>query len=303
MAEALRDQHHLADQLNQNSIGYDMLKREADTDRQIHDGLLQRLKETDVSAGLKSGNVHVIDRGHVPRLPTTPNIPLNLGLGLMLGLIVGVVTASAVELFDRQLKTAEDVERELRVPFLGAIPAFEKSWRDAAGGFLLPMDQGPSTTALASTRSGPTTYWESYRALRTSLFFSPDDRPRSILVTSALPGEGKSTTAVNLAIALAQTGARTLIVELDMRRPTLASRLALDADRGMSRYLSGQSHFYCEIQQSAAPNLFVVAAGPMPPNPPELIGSPRMSNARCAARGISSTSSSMARQSCHSPTP
>jgi capsular exopolysaccharide synthesis family protein len=100
-----------------------------------------------------------------------------------------------------------------------------------------------------------------------------------MLVTSALPGEGKSTTAVNLAIALAQTGARTLIVELDMRRPTLAARLGLDADRGMSRYLSGQSQFYSEIQESAAPNLFVVAAGPTPPNPPELIGSTRMSNA------------------------
>jgi capsular exopolysaccharide synthesis family protein len=184
-----------------------------------------------------------------------------------------------VEIFDRRLKTAEDVERELRVPFLGAIPAFEKSWHEAAGGFLMPMDQGPSNTALASTHSASTTYWESYRALRTSLLFSPDNRPRSMLVTSALPGEGKSTTAVNLAIALAQTGARTLIVELDMRRPTLASRLGLDADRGMSRYLSGQSQFYSEIQESAAPNLFVVAAGPTPPNPPELIGSPRMSNA------------------------
>jgi succinoglycan biosynthesis transport protein ExoP len=91
-----------------------------------------------------------------------------------------------------------------------------------------------------------------------------------------MPGEGKSTTSINLAIALAQTGARTLILELDLRRPQMADRLGLSPDRGMSRFLSGQSQFHTEIQQSAIPNLFVVPAGPLPPNPPELIGSPRM---------------------------
>ncbi len=122
-------------------------------------------------------------------------------------------------------------------------------------------------------------YWESYRTLRTSLLFSPENRPHSILVTSAVAGEGKSTTSVNLAIALAHTGARTLILELDMRRPQLATRLALRSDRGISRYLSGQSQFHTEIQPSGISNLFVVTAGPIPPNPPELIGSARMATA------------------------
>jgi capsular exopolysaccharide synthesis family protein len=106
--------------------------------------------------------------------------------------------------------------------------------------------------------------------------FSPTNRPQSILVTSSMAGEGKSTTSINLAIALAQTGARTLILELDMRRPQMADRLNLAPGRGMSRFLAGQSQFHTEIQQSAVPNLFVVPAGPLPPNPPELIGSPRM---------------------------
>jgi capsular exopolysaccharide synthesis family protein len=284
LAEALRTQHQLADRLTQASIGYDLLKREADSDRQIHDGLLQRLRETDVSAGLKSVNVHVIDRGHVPRLPTSPNIPLSLGLGLVFGLIGGVVAATAVELFDRKLKTAEDVERELHLPFLGAIPAFTKAWTHAGDGLLVAMHGGASSPGLIPHAAGSTHYWESYRAVRTSLLFSPATRPRTLLITSALPGEGKSTTAVNLAITFAQTGARTLLVELDMRRPQLAARLALDPGLGMSRYLAGQTNFYSEIQETAAPNLFVVAAGPIPPNPPELIGSPRMARAIALTR-------------------
>jgi capsular exopolysaccharide synthesis family protein len=272
---ALATQNRLADQLTQDSIQYDILKREVDTDRQLHEGLLQRLKETDVSTGVRPGNVHIIDVGHVPTLPTSPNIPMGLALGLTLGLIAGAICAVGVEFLDRTIKTPEDVERELRVAFLGAIPAFDKAWKDASGGHLMPLEtsqQNPSLPAPAASA----VYWESYRAVRTSLLFSPDNRPHSILVTSAVAGEGKSTTSVNLAIALAQTGARTLILELDMRKPRLADRLGLPTDRGISRYLSGQSQFHTEIQQSTIPNLFVVLAGPIPPNPPELIGSPRM---------------------------
>jgi succinoglycan biosynthesis transport protein ExoP len=274
---ALAAQSKVAEQLNQASIQYDILKREVDTDRQLHEGLLQRLKETDVAAGLKSGNVHIIDRGHVPSLPSSPNVPMALGLGLVLGLVAGVITAHGVEFFDRTVKTPEDVERELRVAFLGAIPTFDKAWKESTGGVLMPLD-APTSSSMAHVQASSAVYWESYRAIRTSLLFSPTNRPQSILVTSSMPGEGKSTTSINLAIALAQTGARTLILELDMRRPHMADRLGLAPDRGMSRFLSGQSQFHTEIQQCAIPNLFVVPAGPLPPNPPELIGSPRMTN-------------------------
>jgi capsular exopolysaccharide synthesis family protein len=279
LAAALEDQNRLADRQTQDSIKYNMLKREVETDRQLHDGLLQRLKETDVSAGLKAGNVHVIDRGHVPTLPTSPNVPVNLTLGLMLAIIGGLTVASAVEILDRTIKTPEDVERDLRMPFLGAIPAFEKSWRALNNGHLVPLDH-ESPVPVTHRDMASSVYWESYRSLRTSLLFSsPENRPHSILVTSAIAGEGKSTTAVNLAITLAQTGARTLLLELDLRRPQLARTLALDEDRGLSRYLSGQSPFHTEIQPCSVPELFVVTAGPVPPNPPELIGSPRMVSA------------------------
>lgn len=272
---ALQAQNQLAIQQTQDSITYNMLKREVDTDRQLHDGLLQRLKETDVSAGLKAVNVHVIDSGHVPTLPTSPNVQFNLALGVVFGLIGGFGVAGVVEIFDRTIKTPEDVERDLRLPFLAAIPAFEKNWKALNGGHLIPLDQ-ESSSPLSHRDMASSVYWESYRALRTSLLFSPETRPHSILVTSSRAGEGKSTTAVNLAITLAQTGARTLLLELDLRRPRLADSLNLRDDRGMSCYLSGQTPFYTEIQQSGIDDLFVVTAGPTPPNPPELIGSSRM---------------------------
>jgi len=278
LAAALASQNQLAGQLSQDSIQYDILKREVETDRQLHEGLLQRLKETDVSAGVKSGNVHIIDGGHVPKLPTSPNVPVNLSLGLIVGLVFGLGTAAGIEFFDRTIKTPEDVERELRIGFLGAIPSFDANWKQATQGHLMPLESS-RPAALAHPDMASSIYWESYRALRTSLLFSPDNRPHSLLVTSAVAGEGKSTTSVNLAIAFAQTGARTLILELDMRRPRLADRLGLAPERGVSRYLSGQSPFHTEIQQSSIPNLFVVCAGPTPPNPPELLGSHRMTRA------------------------
>jgi succinoglycan biosynthesis transport protein ExoP len=280
LAAAVTAQNHLADQLTQDSIQYNILKRGVETDRQLHEGLLQRLKETDVSAGLKSVNVHVIDGGHVPTTPSSPNVQLNLMVGLTLGLVSGVMCAAAAAFLDRTVKTPEDVERDLRLPFLGAIPAFDKSWKEASGGLLMPLNWQPPENARHYVYSGADMYWESYRALRTSLLFSsPEKRSHSILVTSALPGEGKSTTVVNLAITLAQTGARTLILELDMRRPKMADMFQVKKGQGMSRYLSGQSELNTEIHQTGIPNLFVVPAGPIPPNPPELIGSPRMSGA------------------------
>ena len=152
LVSALAAQNQLADQLAQDSIQYDLLRREVETDRQLHDGLLQRLKETDVSAGLKSGNVHVIDRAHVPTRPASPNVPLNLALGLAVGLIGGFSVAYGVDFFDRTVKTPEDVERELRVAFLGAIPSFDKPWKAATGGVLLPLDS-PAFTVV-SARAG-----------------------------------------------------------------------------------------------------------------------------------------------------
>ena len=164
---ALAAQNRLADQLTQDSIQFNVLKREVETDRQMHDGLLQRMKETDVSSGLKPANVHVLDRGSVPTVPSSPNIPLNLAMGLMLGLMSGVALAVAAEFFDHTVKTSDDVELDLQLPCLGAIPAFDKSWKEASGGLLMPLNARGAHPSRAYLTTGDT-YWESYRALRTS---------------------------------------------------------------------------------------------------------------------------------------
>lgn len=276
---AIAEQNGRADQLTQDSIEYNLLKREVETDRQMHEGLLQRLKEYEVSVGLKALNIHVIDKGHVPTLPTDPNVPLNLGFALTLGLICGAAAAYGRDFFDRTVKTPEDVERLLRLPFLGAIPAFNPHWRDTNGGHLLLVSNDEHPTAPMIDESAAV-YWESYRALRTSILYSsPEERPHTIQVTSALPGEGKSTTSVNLAISLAQTGARTLLVELDMRKPKIARVFNIREAGGMSRHLAGLSQLSAELRQTAVPNLFIVPGGPIPPNPPELLGSARMKHA------------------------
>lgn len=273
LMRAIADQNRLADQLTQDSIQYNLLKREVETDRQMHEGLLQRLKEMEASVGLKALNIHVIDRGEVPTLPTLPNVPLNLAFALTLGLMCGAGAAYGREFFDRSVKTPEDVGRQLQVPFLGAVPTFQREWQEATGGHLLPVD---SLERLLSSESAAV-YWESYRGVRTSILFSsPQHRPQTLLVTSALPGEGKSTTAINLAISLAQTGARTLLIELDMRKPKFADMFNVSRKSGMSRYLSGNSRLSAEMCPTLVPNLCLVPAGPVPPNPPELIGSQRM---------------------------
>ena len=202
-----------------------------------------------------------------------------MGLGLALGLMAGFMMACFSEFVDRTVKTPEDVEQALGLPFLAMIPAFQKSWKEATGGLLVQgAGRAGEHTLAPYVNASAHPYWESYRSLRTSLLLSSPDRPpRTILVTSALSSEGKSTTAVNLGITLAQTGARTLILDLDMRRPSLANAFHLPRTAGLSGYLSGQSELHTEILQTGIPNLFVVPAGPILPNPPELIGSRRMS--------------------------
>jgi capsular exopolysaccharide synthesis family protein len=247
----------------------------------MHEGLLNRLKEMDVSVGLKALNVHVIDRGYVATLPVLPNVPLNLALALTLGLLLGAAVACSVEFFDQTVKTPEDVEQRLRMPFLGAIPAFSSEWKEGSQGHLVVVKPGERRLPGPGLGEDAAVYWESYRSLRTAILFSsPQDRPQTILVTSALPGEGKSTTAMNLAISLAQTGAHTLLVEVDMRKPRIAEVFNIASRGGLSGYLAGVTELSAELHQTAVPNLCVVPSGPIPPNPPELLGSARM------ARGL-----------------
>ena len=276
LSETADQQRRVVDQLNRDSIQYDILEREAATNKQLYEGLLQRLKAAGVSAGLTWSNIHLADPAVEPRRPAYPRRGLALAVSLVLGLFLGVGAAFAAEALDDTFNSAEEVAQTLRLPALGIIPVLEPS---GEGTELVPEDgSGPTPIiAYAHARNFQDPSWESYRSLRTSLLLSHSGKPpQTIVVTSALPGEGKSTTVANTAIVLAQTGARTLVLDLDMRRPTMATLFGVSSKQGMSTFLTGNSDLSSLVQETSFPNLFLVAAGPAAPNPAELVGADRM---------------------------
>jgi polysaccharide biosynthesis transport protein len=287
LAQALSAQKVEASTLNQNSIQYNILKRQVESDKQLYEGLLQRMKEAGVSAGLKSNNIHVVDPAQAPRSPYKPNKPLNLALALAIGLMLGLGLAFFIEHLDSSVKTPDDVDRFIKLPSLGVIPSVSS---------LPPASHHKMLPALAGSGSGGNgagsdksveliSYYdvrslisEAYRNLRTSILLSSSSgyRQKVLLVTSSLAGEGKTTTAINIAITLSQTGDKVVLLDCDMRNPRVHRILDLKNSAGMSTFLSGNSDLSSLIQQSQIPNLFVVPAGRIPPNPAELVGSPRM---------------------------
>lgn len=288
--QAVAQQTREFNEMAEKSIQYNILKREADTNKQLYEGLLQRLKEASVSAGLRASNIRVVDEGEVPRYPAKPRVLINLALALLLGLTMGVGLAFFQEYLDNTLKTPEDVQRFLHLPTLGVIPAATADGRAKLpyGGYGYGY---PSRTSLpaASTsdekngNSHPALFgltenaplMEAYRSLRTSVLLSTSGRPpRVILVTSGQPGEGKTTTVINLAISLVQLGGPVLLIDSDMRRPRLHTLLKLPAGpAGLSTYLTGQFSLGEVAAPTQIPNLFLVPCGPIPPNPAELLSS------------------------------
>jgi succinoglycan biosynthesis transport protein ExoP len=278
ISAALERQKQEANKLNEDSIQYHILKREVESNKQLYEGLLQRLKEAGVSAGLKSSNVHIVERGDLPKAPSGPMHSRNLMLGLLVGLMLGVGLAVMIEYFDNTVKTPDELEKFVLLPSLGVIPTIDRLGAVATKSLPAASQQaGTSVVPYVAPRSA---VWEAYRSLRTSILLSHSGTPpRTLLVTSALPGEGKTTTAVNTAIVLAQTGARTLLVDLDMRKPAVGRRFGLNGNQGMSIFLSGNSDLSSQIVETEYDNLFVIPAGPQPPNPAELVGSDRWKKA------------------------
>ena len=287
--QAVIQQTREFNQMAEKSIQYNILKRETDTNKQLYEGLLQRLKEAGVSAGLRASNVRVVDRAEVP---------VNLALALMAGLVLGIGMAFFQEYLDNTLKTPEDVQRFLRLPALGVIPAANTNGKGRLSyGYGYGYGSGSgygSRKSLPETTTEPeggkklhpeligmdgtTPLQEAYRSLRTSVLLSTSGRPpRIVLVTSGQPGEGKTTTVVNLAIALGQLGGRVLAVDSDMRRPRVSTLLQLPPNpAGLSTYLTGQYSLDDVVTPTQIPNLFAIQCGPIPPNPSELLSSDLM---------------------------
>jgi succinoglycan biosynthesis transport protein ExoP len=282
LTHALEAQKQVASDLNQSSIQYNILKRQVDTDNQLYDGLLQRMKEAEVSAGLKSSNIHVVDVAEPSRRPYRPNKPLNMSLGLVAGLILGVALAFLTERLDSSLKTPDEIDRYLGLPSLGVIPSHEplpgasKRKQLPAGGTI--SDGNASPVELVTHHDTRSLLSEAYRNLRTSILLSSSNGhpPKLLVVTSSQKGEGKTTTAINIGITLAQAGNNVILLDCDMRDPKLHRALKLSPEMGMSTYLSGQSELPSLIQKTEVPNLSAVTSGRIPPNPAELIGSQRM---------------------------
>lgn len=292
LQSALEQQKGEANQLNESSIQYMALKREADTNRDLYNNLLQKMKEASVAAGLRSNNIRVVDVARVPYKPTKPNVPLNLGLGAVLGLMGGVVLAFVLETLDNSVRTPEQVTTLSGLPSLGIIPLSLESASGAANtrrlgvrkkkdeSLALAGDPPRSVDAVAMiTLTRPKSELaESYRALRTSILLSTlGAPPRVIVVTSALPQEGKTTTSVNVAVVLAQKGGRVLLVDADMRRPSIHRRFSLFGNSGLSTVLTGSDPIdQAIVRAPQLSNLDILPAGPPPPHPAELLSSELM---------------------------
>jgi len=278
LRDALERQKQEANKLNESAIQYTLLKRDVDTNRQLYEGLLQKMKEAGVSAGLKSNNFRIVDNARPPQAPIEPNIPRNLMFAVVLGLASGIGLAFLLEGLDNTVRTTEQAQMISGLASLGMIPLGSKSAREGANPKRLVIATSKEAVELVTQVRPQSQMAESYRALRTSLLLSNlGSPPKVVMVTSALPQEGKTTTSINTAVVLAQKGVRVLLIDADMRRPSIHKTLGMGPHSGLSNVLTGSIPLEQAITNTAVlPNLFVLPAGTPPPNPAELLASSNM---------------------------
>lgn len=287
LRDAFEQQKQQANKLNESAIEYSLLKRDVETNRTLYEGLLEKLKEAGVTAGLRSNNFRIVDAARVPTAPIEPNIPRNLLFALGLGITSGVGLAFLLESMDNTVRTTEQAQLISALPSLGMIPLGAKPSSNTNGAKQLMLASSKPAIEIVTQARPQSQMAESYRALRTSLLLSSlGAPPKVILVTSARPQEGKTTTAINSAIVLAQKGVRVLLVDGDLRRPNVHKTLGMGPGSGLSNVLTGSA----TLQQTLAvspvlPNLFVLPAGSPPPNPAELLASQNMKEVLDELRG------------------
>jgi polysaccharide biosynthesis transport protein len=267
--------------LKDASVDYAILAREADTNSQLYNSVLERMKEIGVAAAIPSSNISILDSAEIPHQPSYPQKKISILLAALMGLMGGVGLAFISEHFDNTLRTPEEVERYLRIRNLVVVPDFfalpkgqpaRKSFTGRRDSRLcVPGDDSTSANMRLSIIT------EAYRKLRTSIFLSrSEEPPKTILFTSGAAGEGKTMTVSNTAIMFAQLGHRVLIIDADLRRPACHKALRVQNDRGLTDYLTGRDELTNVIKPTSVPNLYILGCGSIPPNPTEIIGSGKM---------------------------
>lgn len=289
--KAFQDEQKRGRVIAAKSVRYNILKREADTNKQLYDALLQHSKDAGVSAALSESNVRVIDAAVPPVSPAKPKIALDLTLGLLLGLVSGAGLALTQERIDNTLRTPDEVEQSLRIPVLAMIP-FEETGEERnglghrlgravrqSGAAELPAETGHSGTwpKMGGSSAKEWELREAFRALRTSVLLTGAGRPpRSLAFTSAGRGEGKTTICCNLAVSLANLGKRVLVIDADIRKSEVRDFLGLGGSVGLVNYLAGEGEWRRFLQMTTVKGLDCLACGPDAPNPSELLSSEQM---------------------------
>jgi polysaccharide biosynthesis transport protein len=241
------------------TVQYGLLAREVDTNRALYDGLLERFKTLNAIAGVSLSNVNVIDQAEAPAGPSSPNLFKNLALGLLLGTALATITVFFKDQFDDSIRVPEDVEPKLGLALLGVVPK---------------AHSGEPGDALADPKSPIS---EAYNSLRGSLLYStPAGLPRVMLVTSAQPSEGKTTSSFAIASGFARMGKRTLLIDADMRRPSLHRRAGVPNEKGLSTLLTSRQPVSDVALKLEQDYLWILPAGPIPPSPTELLSNVRI---------------------------
>lgn len=247
--------------LRRRSIQYNIYQREVDTNRSLYDGLLSRYKEIGVASGIGVNNISVVDAADVPQSPSSPRLLLNMLISIIVGALLGAGIAYVLEQSDETITDPEEAERLIGMPLLGVIPR---------------LKNGRPVEVLSDRKSELV---DAYLAVTTNLAFSTDAGvPATIAVTSTRPAEGKSTTALSLAVLLARSSKRVLLIDADMRSPSVHHVLGLSNKKGLSNYLAGDEAGLDAIARSDAFGMDVLTAGPLPPNAAELLTGPRFGN-------------------------
>jgi capsular exopolysaccharide synthesis family protein len=262
VAAAFEQQKQEALAQNRKSVELAILDREAQSNRQIYDMLMQRTRETNIAKEIRPSQVRILDAAETPRAPISPDTRQHVLIGALAGLVLGIAVAFGLEQIDNRIKTPDEIKSRLGLPLLGFVPEI----RPRSGSNGEPI----------LTNGVPSAFIEAIRSIRTNVLYSiADESVKAIEVTSASLSEGKTVVAGNLAIAIAQTGQRVLLIDADMRRPTLHELFHLKRDPGLSNLLVGTSKASDVVQASGVRNLWVLPSGHRPPNPPELLGSQR----------------------------